>query len=68
MPVLFVMVTTDALEKQELGIERQGAREPGALAHAARQLGRIVAARIRRQPDQSELEPGQLVEQALGQG
>jgi hypothetical protein len=44
------------------------AGEPGALAHATRQLGGIPAAGVERQADQRDLEAGQLVEQALGQG
>ena len=43
------------VEKQQLGIERQGARQAGPLAHAAGQLRGISSGGIRRQPDHAEL-------------
>ena len=46
------------VEEQDLRVEGQGAGEPGALAHAAGQLGRIFVAGVDRQADQRELEAG----------
>ena len=51
------------VEKEDLGIERQRPGEPGALAHAARELGRELVGSARLEPGQRQLEPGDLVDQ-----
>ena len=50
------------VEKKNFRIERQGARETSAFAHAARQLHGIFRRRIRRQTDKTELERGDLLD------
>ncbi len=55
------------VEEEQRRVERKRAREPRALAHAARKLGRILEAAVARQSDQCELEGAQLVEQRLRQ-
>src|SRR5216684_8016739 len=48
------------VQKQHFRVERQGAGQAGALAHAARKLGGPLVAGVRRQADQSHLERGDL--------
>jgi hypothetical protein len=51
------------VEEEQGGVERQGARQPGALAHAARQFGGKFLRRIGRQADHRDLHGGDLVQQ-----
>ena len=55
------------VEHQQRGIERQRARQRGALDHAARELRGILARRLVGQADQPHLEQRQLVERARRQ-
>ena len=55
------------IEEQQFRIERQGAGQTGALAHAARQFGRILAARVFRQAREHHLEARNLVQQLPGE-
>ena len=49
------------VEEQQFGIERQRPRQAGALPHAARQLGRILAGRVLGQAGQHHLVARDLV-------
>ena len=55
------------VKEQQFGVERQRARDPGALLHAARQFGRILVGRAVRQARQRDLEAGDLIEQLRAQ-
>ena len=55
------------VEKQQLGIQCQGARKAGALAHTARQFGRVFAGRVGRQANHAQPHRGDFVHQALRQ-
>ena len=55
------------VEENDLGIERQRARQRGALDHAAGKFGRELSRRIARQADQLDLEQRQFVHQRLRQ-
>ena len=52
------------VEEQDVGVERERAREPGALAHAPRQLGRVLGGGLRGEPHHADLEGGDLVDQS----
>src|SRR5262249_28330851 len=49
------------VEEEDLGVERHGARQPGALLHAAADLAGIVVLEAG-EPDQRELERGHLAD------
>src|SRR5690625_225610 len=53
------------VKKQQLRIKRQRAAQPGPLAHAARQFGRILVSGIIRQTGHSDFKRGQLGAQGV---
>ena len=56
------------VEEEDLGLEREGARERDALAHAARELGGHLAERVGSEPDQRQLEADKRVHEAGVEG
>src|SRR6185369_12876634 len=55
------------VEEHNLGVERKGPCKPGALAHAAGQLGREFMRGARRKTDHRELKEGEIVHHRLRQ-
>ena len=52
------------IEEQQLGVQRQGARQRRALDHAAGELRRVLAGRLGRQADQADLEEREVIQRA----
>ena len=55
------------IQKQDFGVQRQGAGEARAFSHPAGQLGRIEAPRTRRQADETDLQCSQRTPQIRGE-
>src|SRR6187200_2986498 len=55
------------VEEHNLGVERKGPCKPGALTHAAGQLGREFMRGARRKTDHRELKEGEIVHHRLRQ-